>query len=173
MRFICRQREVRDRLFKIALGNSAAFLRDMVSFRLGELFQSEDCSIGNHSEGLSLFNDKMQVNDDVLSPLRDTLLGRVAQVHGEVIDRINQEQQKNVLECSIEFVRQSLVLEEDLWKVTFPGRYILQRFSGKYRLGKWPAFQNVLIDRLSKDDFPIEKELYDIFETITRSSTDT
>ena len=41
--------EVRRELFGFALQNSAGFLRDMVSFRLGELFQSEDCSIGDHS----------------------------------------------------------------------------------------------------------------------------
>lgn len=43
--------EVRSAMVRICRTNSAAFLRDMVVFRFGELYQPEDCSIGNHSNG--------------------------------------------------------------------------------------------------------------------------
>ena len=82
---------VRDQLFDFALANSAGFLRDMVSFRLGELFESEDCSVGNHSEGFNLFKNNMEVNDRVLGPLSKVLLEKVGQIHAGVIARNNEK----------------------------------------------------------------------------------
>ena len=161
--------EVRNQLFRIARGNSAGFLRDMVAFRFGELFQSEDCSVGNHSEGLSLIRDNLEIQDDVFDALTKQLLDKVAQVQSQVVERISDSHQRAVLDESVECVRNSLRLGNDLWKATFPGRYLLQRFSGQHRLGKWPALQNVLISRILRGDFALEQELDGIFQRIIKS----
>ena len=161
--------EVRDQLFRIARDNSAGFLRDMVAFRFGELFQSEDCSIGSHSQGLNLFSDNMEMRADVFGPLKEQLIDKVAQIQSEVAKRIGDAQQRAILDECVECVRECLCVENDLWKVTFPGRYVLQRFSGKHRLGKWPALQNVLISRIVQGGFALEQELDGIFRQILRA----
>ena len=158
--------EIRSELFHVALGNSAAFFRDMVAFRLGELFQSEDCSIGNHSEGLSLFSTEMELNDRVFEPLKDALVKKVTDVHLEVTDRIDADKQRNIVEGSVQVVADSLDVQNDKWKETFPGRYLLHKFSNKHNLGKWPAFQNLIIDRLAIGTFKVHRDLDAIFRKI-------
>jgi hypothetical protein len=61
--------DVRAQLFEIVLSNSAAFLRDMVVMRYAEIYQQEDCSIGNHSQAMSLTSNG-QPNTAVLDPLQ-------------------------------------------------------------------------------------------------------
>lgn len=162
--------QVREELFSFALANSAAFLRDMVTFRFGELFQSEDCSIGNHSQGLTLLNTDGSVNTTALGPLREALTAKVLEVNGQLSDRIGAKNQNEILDDCVEEVQSSLRMIEDKWKALFPGRYMLQKFSSAHRLGKWPALQNVLIDRLSRGDVAVEAELRMIFQTITNST---
>lgn len=161
--------DIRLQLFQFALNNSAGFLRDMVAFRMGELFQSEDCSIGAHSEGTNLFNAEMQIDDRVFEPLEAELISKVADVHSEVVDRIGSVKQREVIDEAVQLVRESLVPHSETWKDTFPGRYLLQKFSNRHGLGKWPAFQNLIIDRLSTGAFQLHRDLSDIFSKITNT----
>lgn len=159
--------QVRQQLFQAALKNSAAFLRDMAASRFGELFQAEDCSIGSHSSGLNLIVKDGSVDDAVLAPLRKALSEKVEHVSSELRGRIGEDKRKDLLDQCIEEVRKSLRPEEDGWKTVFPGRYLLQKLSAAHGLGKWPALQNVLIDRLSRGDIPANEELRRIFLAIT------
>lgn len=159
--------QVRQSMFGFAFGNSAAFLRDMVTFRMGELFQAEDCSIGNHSQGQCIVDRDGNIVDAVLTPLRDALTEKVNTVNVAVTARIDEQKRQDVFDRCLEEVRNNLHLAEDGWKKLFPGRYILQKLSAEYGLGKWPAFQNVLIDRLSRGDLPFDAELRGIFAKIT------
>ena len=162
--------DVRSQLFRFALHNSAGFFRDMVAFRMGELFQSEDCSIGGHSEGTSLFDAKMQINNQVFAPLEAALIEKVTDVHSDVVDRIGTVKQRKVIDEATQLVLESLNQSRETWKETFPGRYLLQRFSNHHKLGKWPAFQNLIIDRLSTGAFEVHRELSEIFAKITDSA---
>lgn len=159
--------EVRSQLFRFALNNSAGFFRDMVAFRLGELFQSEDCGIGSHSEGASLFNAEMQINDQVFKPLEAALIEKVTHVHLDVTNRINSMKQREVIDEAMQLVRESLEEYSEMWKDTFPGRYLLQKFSGQHKLGKWPAFQNLIIDKIATGAFDVHNDLSYIFLKIT------
>jgi len=159
--------QVREDMFGFTLQNSAAFLRDMAAFRLGELFQAEDCSIGNHSQGQSVLNRDGTLVDAVLAPLRLALSEKVDGVSASVTTRICDANREDIFGRCVEEVRNNLHLEIDGWKSLFPGRYVLQKLSTKYGLGKWPAFQNVLIDRLSRGDLPVDAELRAIFSQIT------
>ncbi len=163
--------QIREEMFTIALGNSAAFLRDMTAFRFGELFQSEDCSIGNHSQGQSVVNRDGSLIASVLAPLREALSAKVEEVNADVVVRIGEDNRSSVFDECVEEIRSALKLAEDGWKNLFPGRYLLQKFSAAHGLGKWPAFQNVLIDRLSRGDLPIDGELRGIFSKITEAET--
>lgn len=162
--------QVRQQLLDAALKNSAAFLRDMAASRFGELFQAEDCSIGNHSNGLNVLRADGNLDDAVLAPLRMALAEKVEQVSSELRGRIGEDKRKDLLDQCIEEVRMNLRPEQDGWKSVFPGRYLLQKFSSRHALGKWPALQNVLIDRLSRGDIPANEELRRIFVAITGSS---
>ncbi len=162
--------QVREELFLSALANSAAFLRDIVAFRFGELFQSEDCSIGSHSQGRNLIGSDGSVNEEILDPLRSALTAKVDEVNSNVLDRIGERNRTAVFDSCVEEVRNSLRLHEDAWKTLFPGRYLLQKLSSAHNLGKWPALQNVLIDRLSKGDVPIDPELRTIFVNIANNN---
>ena len=163
--------EVRRELFGFALQNSAGFLRDMVSFRLGELFQSEDCSIGDHSGGHSLLHSNMEIDGNVLGPLSDALMRKVDDVHSQVSERTSKENRGVILQEAVELVRNSLMSDQNQWKSIFPGRYLLQKLSGKHKLGRWPALQNLIIDRLSKEDVQVERELLEIFDAIAGKVT--
>jgi energy-coupling factor transporter ATP-binding protein EcfA2 len=163
---------VRRQLFDAALQNSAAFLRDMAASRFGELFQAEDCCIGNHSNGLNMLTRDGGLDDAVVAPLRKALSEKVDLVYAELRGRVNEEKLKSLLDQCMDEVRASLRLEQDGWKALFPGRYLLQKFSSAHGLGKWPALQNVLIDRLSRGDIPANEELRGIFSVITATPTE-
>ena len=163
--------EVRSQLYQLALKNSAGFFRDLVAFRLGELFQSEDCSIGNHSEGLNLFNLEMKINDRVFQPLEAALVGRAASVYSQVAERIGPVRQRETISEALELVKESLDESGESWKKTFSGRHLLQRFSNQHTLGKWPAFQNLIIDRLSTSAFQVHHDLRKILLKISDNAT--
>lgn len=158
--------EVRKQLFAIATGNSAGFLRDMVAFRFGELFQPEDCSIGNHSQGISVLESDLSMSSTVIDSLRTAALARVDEVGRKVAERTKMSDLEGLFDKCAETVHGALRLDDDAWKVMFPGRYLLQRFSAKHNLGDWPALQNLLIDRLSRGDFPVDQELKQHFVAI-------
>lgn len=164
--------QVRHQLFDAALKNSAAFLRDMAASRFGELFQAEDCSIGNHSNGLNILIRDGALDDAVLTPLRRALSEKVGHVNEELHSRISEDKRKQLLDRCIDDVRTNLRSDEDGWKNLFPGRYLLQKFSSAHSLGKWPALQNVLIDRLSRGDVPANEELRRIFVAIRGSGSE-
>ena len=78
--------QIRNDLFEIAR-NSAAFLRDLVAFRFGELYQAEDCSVGNHSSNQALLTAANEVDTTVMTPLREALLNKVAGVNVAISER--------------------------------------------------------------------------------------
>jgi len=159
--------EIYNQLLNIARRNSAAFLRDMTVYRYGELYQQEDFSLGNHSNGLSLLtNNSIPINDDVVSPLKDALLSRLATINSEVSERISTKTGEAIFQECLEQVTNALKDGSDQWKSLFPGRFILQRFSSQYGLGDWPSLQNLIIERLATGNFPINTELQQIFNEI-------
>jgi hypothetical protein len=158
--------QVRSDLFEIVRSNSAAFLRDLTVYRYGELYQAEDCSIGNHSSGMAAILRLGQTNTEVVEPLQKALFERVSEVNTIVSSRIAETNIERIFAECLDEVKSALEYQSEEWKKLFPGRYILERFSSKHNLGDWPALQNLLIDRLSKGDLPIDRELREIFEKI-------
>jgi len=161
--------QIRNDLFEIARKNSAAFLRDLVAFRFGELYQAEDCSVGNHSSNQAVFTAANEVDSTVMMPLREALLNKVAGVNDAISERTTTKNTNEMFDSCVDEVRQALQINAEGWKELFPGRYLLERFSVKYGLGDWPALQNLLIDRLSGGARPVNAELKHIFETIINS----
>lgn len=164
-------RQVREELFGFARDNSAGFVRDMVAFRFGELYHAEDCTIGNHSQNQNLLGSDGNPNTEVVESLRTALFDRVRCVNTELMIRISEEERRSVFESCVDEVQSALRLENDDWKALFPGRYLLKRFARAHNLGKWPALQNILIDRLSVGDIPVHVELRRIFEAITSGAS--
>lgn len=158
--------QIRQEFFEIARGNSAAFLRDLVVFRFGDLYQSEDCSIGNHSNNQAVVTRSNEIDDGVLNPLRNSLIAKVAEVNTAVSARTEEANTNQILDGCISEVKDALRIETDSWKELFPGRYILQKFSSMHGLGDWPALQNLIIDHLSKGNIPVHPELREIFNRI-------
>jgi len=158
---------VTHQLKAIVLANSAAFLRDMVVYRFGELYQPEDFSVGNHSSGLSVISNGDGTNDNVVNPLRKALLDRFSHVNSKIAERVSATSAERIFSEVFDEVTTSLREGSDLWKELFPGRYILQRFSSQHGLGDWPALQNLLIERLAKGDIPINSELHTIMLKIS------
>ncbi len=158
--------QIRNELFEIARGNSAAFLRDLVVFRFGDLYQSEDCSIGNHSNNQTVVTITNEIDDGVLNPLRDALVAKLTEVNAAVTARTAKENTDQILDDCMSEVGEALLLDTDRWKELFPGRYMLHRFSNMHGLGDWPALQNLLIDHLSKESIPVHDELKGIFDRI-------
>jgi Protein of unknown function (DUF4435) len=160
------EEQIRTQLFEFARLNSGAFLRDLVVFRFGELYQAEDCSIGNHSNNQAIIMSDNQLDDRNLNPLREALLAKVETVNISVTERTNNENAELILDTCIVEVQKALKLDEDGWKKLFPGKYLLQKFSSAHGLGDWPALQNLLIDHLSEGGIPIITGLDTIFTTI-------
>ena len=149
---------------QIALEQSGTFLRDMVVAKYAELFQHEDCSIGNHSNGLSAYNLDLEVRDETVDPLRSALLKKLAEIRSDVNERIKTVEGERLFdECLTEI---KAAFENGKWTTLFPGRNLLRRFSSKHGLGDWPALQNLVIDRISKGDIPLHSELEGIFRSI-------
>jgi energy-coupling factor transporter ATP-binding protein EcfA2 len=159
--------EITRQLKAIALANSAAFLRDMVVYRFGELYQPEDFSIGSHSSGLSLVSNGDRTNDNVVNSLRTALFDKFSRVNSMVSGRVTATSAESIFSDAFQEVTTAFREGSDLWKELFPGRYILQRFSSQHGLGDWPALQNLLIERLAKGDIPINSELRTIMLKIS------
>jgi hypothetical protein len=66
-------------------------------------------------------------------------------------------------------VTTALAPGSDGWRTLFPGRYVLEKFSVAFRLGDWPALQNVLIDELAQRQPLLNPELRDIVTAILAS----
>lgn len=158
--------QIAQDLVSIARDNSAAFLRDLVAYRLAELYQPEDFSIGAHSSGQSAVNGENKVNIKVVDALKISLLDRFRIVTSEVSSRVSATTAEHIFDTCLEEVHQALTDGSNRWKELFPGRYILQRFSAKHNLGDWPALQNLLIERLAKGDIAVDSELQTILSKI-------
>jgi hypothetical protein len=156
--------EVRDKLAKIARGMSASVLRDMAVSRLNELYQSEDCSIGKHSENQAVVDARGVRADDVINPLRSALLTQIASVNQGVASRTSVAGVEHVVEGVTDAVVGALATGE--WRNLYPGRKLLQKFSVENGLGDWPVLQNLIIEQMSKVPAAIPAELKRIFDTI-------
>ena len=159
--------DVRRDLLRIARSKSGEFLRDLVAFRFGELYQSEDVSIGSHSSGLSIVTSTIEPDRAVLDPLKAALFGRFKEVNEEATKRISDANAERIFDECQQQVADALAETSDGWRSLFPGRTILQAFSAQHRLGDWPALQNLLIDRLARGDIALDPELKGIVDRIT------
>jgi len=159
--------QVRDELFAVSRKNSATFLRDMVVYRFSRLFQPEDCSIGNHSAGQELLDGSGRTRTEVADSLREALIEKAASVTRAVEARTDEPSLREVYESCQTEVLDAIQPDSERWKSLFPGRFLLQRFSGAHGLGKWPALQNMLIDRLSVDETLVDPELRTVLESIS------
>lgn len=160
---------VRDDCRRIARENSGGFLRSMVEHRFGELFQAEDCSVGNHSNNLAIMNGAGNLSPDVIDPLRNALIQNAAQVGNNAKGRIETGNLEAIFQECLDELTSSLHQDSETWKILLPGRPILQKFSSSYGLGKWPALQNLLIEELARGTKLLNSELREILETIGNS----
>lgn len=159
--------EVRARrLFKIAQANSAAFLRDMVVMRYAELYQQEDCSIGNHSEAMSAVTLTGESNSAVVDPLRAALRGRIGTVNREVAERLEPNKLDEIFDTCSKLIVLALDPSRDDWKRLFPGKFILQRFGKEHDLGRWPALQNLTIEAMAEMRPASVSELRGVFQRV-------
>ena len=157
---------VQDDCRRIARENSGAFLRSMIEHRYGELFQAEDCSVGNHSNNLTIMNGAGDLVTDVIDPLRTALIENATQVGNNAKDRIETGNLEDIFQECLDEVTAALHPDSETWRILLPGRPILQKFSSLYNLGRWPALQNLLIEELARGEKPLNNELRDILETI-------
>jgi hypothetical protein len=158
--------EVRVHLFKIGQANSAAFLRDMVVMRYAELYQQEDCSVGNHSEAMSAVTVTGELNSEVVDPLRAALRGRIGTVNREVAERLEANKLDEMFDACQRQVVLALDPSKDDWKRLFPGKVILQRFGKEHDLGHWPALQNLTIEAMAKMRPGSVSELRGVFQRV-------
>lgn len=158
--------EVRANLFKIAQANSAGFLRDMVVTRYAELYQQEDCSIGNHSQAMPATTVTGGPNNAVIDPLRASLRERIATVNREVAGRLEPGALDAIFDACQKQVVSALDLAREDWKRLFPGKFILQRFSKEHDLGLWPALQNLAIEAIAEMRPTSVSDLRGIFQRI-------
>jgi len=165
------QQQVRDELLSIANENSAAYLRDMVVARYAELFQGEDCSVGNHSSGLHIVDGSGNPDLGVLGPLKSVLQQRVSTINGDVSARLAQPNIDQIFDKCAASIREALDPSKDIWKTLLPGKELLQQFAKKHGLGEWPALQNLLIERMSDTHKDARGDLVAIFEAICAKAT--
>jgi len=158
--------EVRGQLFEIARTHSAEFLRDLVVTRFAELYQPEDCSIGNHSQNQAVINRNQQIREDVVTTLREVLLAKLANINLAISQRTAHDNAERVFQKCLQEVETAL--QGEGWKSLFPGRTILQKFSIDNKLGDWPVLQNLVIERMAKGDCYIDPELRNIFTSSFR-----
>jgi hypothetical protein len=129
--------QVREQLLSIARAMSGSILRDLAVSRLNELYQSEDCNVGKHSETLAVINPNGVRDDNVIDPLRTALLAKVATVNGDISSRTAASNTQQIVDGATAAVVESLTSEG--WKTLFPGRRLLQKFSSENGLGDWPV----------------------------------
>jgi len=160
---------VRDDCIRIAMDNSATFLRSMVEHRYGELFQAEDCSVGNHSNNLAIINGSGGLITDVIDPLRTVLVENASQVGNKAKARIESGNLEAIFQDCLDEITTALNPDGENWRILLPGKPILQKLSSLYNLGKWPALQNLLIEELARGKKPLNNELKGILETIGKA----
>lgn len=153
-------------LRRIARENSAAFLRNMVEHRYGELFQAEDCSVGNHSSNLAIMTGAGDLATEVIDPLRVVLIENATRVGENAKGRIETGNLETIFQECLDEVIAALRPDSETWRILLPGRPILQKFSSSHNLGKWPALQNLLIEELARGEVSLNNELREILETI-------
>ena len=158
--------EVRTSLFQITQTNSAAFLRDMIVTRYAELYQQEDCSIGNHSQAMSATTTTGEPNSTVLDPLRAALHDRIGHVNREVAGRLKPDTLEVIFDACQKQVVSALDPSKDAWKRLFPGKLILQYFAKKHDLGRWPALQNLAIEAMAEMQSASVSDLRGIFQRV-------
>jgi ABC-type multidrug transport system ATPase subunit len=158
--------DVRHGLSEIATANSAGFLRDLVAFRFAELYQREDCTVGNHSSGLSVVGSNGAIRSEVVDPLKDVMFTKMLGITTDIAQRTSTANLESIFEACLAEVRAALA--GDGWRSLLPGRYLLRRCSADHKLGEWPALQNLLIERLGTGDYAVNAELKGIFEQISQ-----
>jgi energy-coupling factor transporter ATP-binding protein EcfA2 len=156
--------DVKEQLLSLARNMSGAVLRDLSVSRLNELYQSEDFSIGRHSENKSIVGVRGDRIPAVIDPLRSALLERVTRVDEEIRARTSASHLERIVDEATADVVNALASEG--WKSLFPGRKLLQDFSSQNGLGDWPVLQNLVIEEMSKNPATIPEELKRIFTTI-------
>src|SRR2546426_4217680 len=122
----------------------------MVITRYSELYQQEDCSIGNHSQAMSAVTGSGEANCAVLEPLRAALRERIGTINREVAQRLEPAALDAIFDACQRQVVSALDLSKDDWKALFPGKFILQRFANDHGLGRWPALQNLAIEAMAE-----------------------
>ncbi len=159
--------EVRQTLLEIARKHSASTLRDMVVARYQELYQSEDCSIGNHSSNQPLIDEGGTPVPSRVENLSAALLEKLRQVNSVAVDRTNEASVTKIFEsCKTEVIG-ALNPKLDVWKRLFSGKVILEEFSERRGLGDWPALQNLIIESMSGARERIPQDLTRIFQAIS------
>jgi len=156
--------DIRNQLGRIAREMSGAVVRDLAVSRLNELFQSEDCSIGKHSDNLAVTDTSGARVANVIGPLRTALLAQVATVNQEISSRTSPTDIERIIDEATTAV--VAALSSDGWKTLYPGRKLLQKFSTDNGLGDWPVLQNLIIELMSKTPAAIPAELKRIFDAI-------
>lgn len=134
--------------------------------RYAELYQQEDCSIGNHSQGMPATTPTGEANNVVLDPLRDSLRERIGIVNQEVAQRLKPDQLEAIFEDCQKQVVAALDQSKNDWKALFPGKLILQRFAKEHDLGPWPALQNLTIEAMAEMRSTSVSDLRRIFQRI-------
>jgi predicted ATPase len=161
------KQQVRDELLTIAKANSATYLRDMTVARYAELFQGEDCSIGNHSSGFSIVDSARNLDLAVTGPLKNTLQAKISTINQDISSRMAQSNIDQIFEeCAVQ-IREALDPSKDIWKTVLPGKELLQQFAKRQGLGEWPALQNLIIERMSDTHKDARGDLVAIFERIS------
>jgi hypothetical protein len=91
---------VRSDLRQIAREMSASVLRDFAVSRLNELYQSEDCSVGKHSENHAILDSNGR-KDDIITPLRTAILGKVQAINGDLNRRTDAVAVEAILDDAV------------------------------------------------------------------------
>ena len=118
--------------------------------RYAELYQQEDCSIGNHSQAMPAVTASGEANITVLDPLRASLRERIESINQQISGRLEPTALDTIFDHCQEEVMSALDISKDDWKRLFPGKFILQRFAKEHDLGHWPALQNLAIEAVAQ-----------------------
>ena len=102
--------------------------------RFNELFQSEDCSIGNHSAGMAMLDAIEVRNTAVLTPLRSALVSNLQSVGSQLAGRLDQQHAEQIFDECSDVVAKALDPSTNEWKMIFPGKELLQRYSKQEHL---------------------------------------
>jgi predicted ATPase len=164
--------QVRDELLAIAKQSSAGYVRDMAVAHCAELFQGEDCSVGNHSSGRCIIDSSGQVDSSVADSLKEALRTKMSRVNTDVSGRLGQSTIDQIFGDCVSSIQKALASSKQEWKIILPGKELLQQFSKRNGLGEWPALQNLIIERMSDTHRPSRGDLVAVFEAISGKTAD-